>query len=172
MHLSGLTDKTSVRKIGDLRFKSRLGHKFFLSKIIIYMAIDTQNFQYCYHLLPNVWLDKFISCEYRVPHSGSITLGEDIVTWTQEKTMTLGGTEPLHSSGQRKESHRYCHGLLMPLAMEDSGTSTVLTLYESLRLLSPRQSERTTAKDPVQPKKCAYSCYRAVSTEYQQRWTL
>ena len=46
----------------------------------------------------------------------------------QEKTMTLGGTEPHHSSWQCKESHRcFCHEPLAPLAMEDSGTSTILT---------------------------------------------
>ena len=52
---------------------------------------------------------------------------------SEEKT-TICGTEPHHSSWQCKESHRCCHGYLAPLAMEDSGTSTVLTRYESMRL--------------------------------------
>ena len=51
--------------------------------------------------------------------------------------MTLGGTEPHHSSWQCKVSHRCCcHGPLAPLAMGDSGTSTVLTRYDSMRLRS------------------------------------
>ena len=36
--------------------------------------------------------------------------------------------------------------------MGDSGTSTVLTRYESMRLRTLRQSERTTATDPVNTK--------------------
>ena len=33
---------------------------------------------------------------YRVPRSGSLTLAKNIVfAWTQEKTTTLGGTEPI-----------------------------------------------------------------------------
>ncbi|KAJ4450833.1 hypothetical protein ANN_02264 [Periplaneta americana] len=36
------------------------------------------------------------------------------------------------------------------LAMGDSGTSSVLTRYEFMRLRSFHQSERTTARDPVQ----------------------
>ena len=63
--------------------------------------------------------------------------GEEVViTWTQEKTITLGGTEPHHSSWQCKESHHWCHGPLAPLAMGDSGTSTVLTRYESMRFFN------------------------------------
>ena len=42
---------------------------------------------------------------------------------------------------------------------------------ESMRLPSLRQSERTTASDPVQHKRRIYPCYRAVDTEHQQRWT-
>ena len=63
---------------------------------------------------------------------------------TQEKTTTLGGTEPHHSSWQCKESHSCCHGSLAPLEMADSGVSSILTQYESMRLRSFRQSERTT----------------------------
>ena len=66
----------------------------------------------------------------------------------------LGDTEPHHSSRQYKEPQRCCcHGPLAPLAMGDSGTSTELTQYESMRLRSLRQSERTTARDPVQHKR-------------------
>ena len=68
----------------------------------------------------------------------------------QEKTLTLGDTEPHHSSWQCKESHSgCCHEPLAPLAMGDSGTSTILTWYEAIQLWSLRQSERTTARDPV-----------------------
>ena len=76
--------------------------------------------------------------------------GEILIAWTQETMMTLGGTETHNFSWQCKEPHRCCHGTLAPLAMGDSGTSTVLTRYESIRLRSVRQRERTTARDPVQ----------------------
>ena len=90
----------------------------------------------------------------------------------QENTTTLGGTEHHHSSWQCKEPHRCCcHGSLAPLAMGVSGTFTILTRYESMRLPSLRQSERTSASDPVQHKRWTYPCYRVVSTEHQQRWT-
>ena len=101
---------------------------------------------------PHYSTDKFISCVVPGPSQWFFQFGEEIViTWTQEKTTTLGGTEPHHSSWQCKESHRgCCHGPLAPLAMGDSGTSTLLTRFESMRLRSLRQSERTTARDPVQ----------------------
>ena len=106
---------------------------------------------------------KFISCVVPGPSQWFLHFGEEIVTaWTQEKTTTLDGIEPHHSSWQCKESHRCCcHGPLAPLAMGDSGTSTVLTRYESMQLRSLPQSERTTARDPVQHKKWTYLCYRA-----------
>ena len=79
----------------------------------------------------------------------------------QEKTTILGGAESHHSSWQCKESHRCCcHGPLAPLAIEDFGTSTVLTRYESMRLRSFRQGERTIAREPVQHKRWTYPCYR------------
>ena len=48
---------------------------------------------------------------------------------------------------------RCCHEPLAPLEMGDRGTSTVLTRYESMRLRSLHQSERTTARDHVQHKR-------------------
>ena len=60
---------------------------------------------------------------------------------------------------------------LAPLAMGNSGTSTVLIRYESMRLRSLHQSERSTTRDPVQHKRWTYPCYRAVNLEHQQRWT-
>ena len=90
----------------------------------------------------------------------------------KQKTTTLGGTEPHHSSWQYMELHRCgCHEPLAPLAMGDSGTSTVLTRYESMRLRSLHQSERTTARDPVQDKRLTYQCYRAFNMQHQQKWT-
>ena len=62
-------------------------------------------------------------------------------------------------------------GPLLPLAMGDSGTSTILTLYESMRLRSLRQSERISSRESVQQKRWTYPCYRAVNSERQQRWT-
>ena len=115
-----------------------------------------------YHLLPNVWkasytiststfvdvphwtpysMDKFISCVVPGSSLWFFHFGEEIViVWTQQKTTTLGGTEPYHSSWQCKESHRCCHGPLAPLEMGDSGTSTVLSRYESMWLRSLCQS--------------------------------
>ncbi|PSN31768.1 hypothetical protein C0J52_24673 [Blattella germanica] len=55
--------------------------------------------------------------------------------------------------------------------MGDSGTSTVLTRHESLRLRSLQQSERTTAREPVQHQRSNYPCRRAVNAEYQQKGT-
>ena len=80
--------------------------------------------------------------------------------------------EPHHYSWQGMESYLCCcHGSLALLSMGDSGTSTILTQYESMQLWSLHQSERTTARDPVQHKRWTYPCHKAVNTEYQQRWT-
>ena len=111
-----------------------------------------------YHLLPNVWkasyrptinksifvdvpywplysTDEFISCVVLGPSQWFFHFdGEIVIARTQEKTTRLGGTVPHHSSWQCKESHRWCHGPPAPLAMRDTGTSTVLTGYESMRL--------------------------------------
>ena len=89
----------------------------------------------------------------------------------QERTTTLGGTEPYHSSWQCKESRRCCcHGHLAPLTNGDSRTS-VFPRYGSMRLRSLHQSDRTTARDPVQYKRWTYQCYNSVITQHQQRWT-
>ena len=91
---------------------------------------------------------------------------------SQEKIPPLGGTEPHHLSWQCKESHSCCcPRTLVPLAICDSGTSTVLTQYEFMRLQYLRQSKRNTVRDPVHHKRCTYPCYRVVNMEHQQRWT-
>ena len=143
-------------------------------------------FPFTYHL-PNVWkvwytnsVSNFVDIPYWPPYStdklsycvvpGSsqwfFHFGEEIVTeWTQQKTATLVGTDPHHSSWQCKESHRYCcHGILVPMTMGDSGTSTVLTRYKPLPFRSLRQSERNTARDLIQHRIWTYPCYRAVNT--------
>ena len=101
--------------------------------------------------------------------------GEDIViAWTQEKMTIFGGTEPHHSSRQCKESHRCCcNGLLAQLAMGDSGTSTVLTQWESMWLRFLCQRERTTARDPVQHKDGQYGTSTKMDTlmVYDTFWT-
>ena len=52
-----------------------------------------------------------------------------------------------------------CHGPLAPLAMGDYvDLCTILTRYESMQLRSLRQSERTTARDPIQHKRWTYPC--------------
>ena len=63
----------------------------------------------------------------------------------QEKTTTLGGTEPIILHDNSRSYTAAVIGPLALLAMGDSGTSIVLT-----RLRSLRQSERTTARDPVE----------------------
>ena len=51
--------------------------------------------------------------------------------------MTLGATEHHQYFTQSKESHSCCcHGPLAPVVMGDSGTSTLLTRHESMRLRS------------------------------------
>ena len=57
---------------------------------------------------------------------------------------------------------RCCHGSLVSLAIRDSGTSTVLTRCEFILLRSLRQSEITTARDPIQHKIWSYPCYRTI----------
>ena len=95
---------------------------------------------------------------------------EFVIAWNREETMSLGGTEPHHSSWQCKKSHPCCHGPLAPLTMGDSGTSTLLTRYEYMRLRSLRQSEKTTEGNRYNTR-YELVCYRAVNMEYQQRWT-
>ena len=77
----------------------------------------------------------------------------------------------LHDNARSHTDCCCCQWPLVPLAIGDSGTSPVLTRYESMRLQSLHQSERTTARDPVQLKRWTYPCYRAVNTEHQQIWT-
>ena len=80
-----------------------------------------------------------------------------------------GGVESHHSSWRCKESHSCCcHGPLAPLAMGDSGTSTILTWYEFMQLWSLCQSERSTTRDPIQPNTYTYPCYRAINTEHKK----
>ena len=56
---------------------------------------------------------KFISCVVPDPSQQFFHFGEYIViAWIQEKTTTLGGKEPHHSSCQCKESHRCVTDLL------------------------------------------------------------
>ena len=110
--------------------------------------------------------DKFISCVLSGSSQWFFHICKEIViecTWEETKTTTLGGTEPHHSSWQCKESHRCCcHVPLSPLAMGDSGTSTILTRYESMRLhLFAKVKEQL--RDP---------CYSGVSKGHQQRWKL
>ena len=59
---------------------------------------------------------------------------------------------------------RCCHGSLAPLAMGDSGTSTVLTRYESMRLWSLRQSEWTTVRSRYNTK---YELIHAIGCQYE-----
>ena len=92
-------------------------------------------------------MDKFISCVVPGPSYWFFHFGEEIIiAWTQKKMMTLGGTEPHHSSWQCKESHRCYHGPLVPLAMGDSETTTILTRYETMWL----RNHFAKVKEPLQ----------------------
>ena len=124
-----------------------------------------------YHLLSNIWkasytisasifievpylphyrTDKFISCVVRVPHSGlslwrrncnrmdSGVKDDTCLCRTSSFFMTMQGVTPLLLTRT---------SCAAPLAMGDSGTSTIITRYESMRLWSLRQSERTSAKE-------------------------
>ena len=92
-----------------------------------------------------------------------VALGRSTLKWFQGLRETLDGTDFRHSSWQCKESYRcYCHGPLAPLAMRDSGASTVLTRYEFTRLRSLRQSEGTITRGPVQHKRWTCPCILVV----------
>ena len=78
---------------------------------------------------------------------------------TQEKMTTLGGTELHNFSWQCKKWHCCNRRRLTPLEMGDSGTSTILTQYESMQLQSLCQSEKTTARNLVQHYRWTYPCY-------------
>ena len=108
---------------------------------------------------------------YQVSPQWFFHFGEEIViTWTH-----IGWVRWMYQN------------LSLPAAQEVRDSSSVIpcivmkndeVLYhqlssfspESIRLRSLCQSERTTAKNPVQHKRWTYPCYRAVSMEQQQRW--
>ena len=111
----------------------------------------------------------FTKLEQRFWIKIEVARGHNTQEFFQGLREALGGREPHHSSWQCKESHRCsCLGHRAPLAMGDSGTSTVLTRYESMRLRSLGKSETTTARYPTQHKRWTYSCYRAVNTEHNK----
>ena len=58
-------------------------------------------------------------------------------------------------------------------AVQDAprGKQHISTPCLPVRLRSLRQSERTTARNPVQHKRWTYPSYRVVNTEHEQRWT-
>jgi hypothetical protein len=57
------------------------------------------------------------------------------------------------------------------LAIGDTGTSTILTRYVSVRVSCLRQNERTTAWDTLQHKREDYSCCKVVTCGHQQKGT-
>ena len=66
--------------------------------------------------------------------------------------------------------------LLLPRTSCAAGNSEILkhqpyTRYKSMRLRSLRQSQSTTAGDPVQHNRWAYQCYRVVNAEHCERLT-
>ena len=146
-----------------------------------------------YHRLSNVWkasytisapifvdvpywplysTDKIISCVVPGSSQWFFHFGEEIViAWTREKTTTLVGTEPYHSSWQC-ESHRCCHRPLAPLAKGDSGISTVLTRWvHAITISSPKWKNHCEEPGATQEMNLSILIYRTVNTEHQQRWT-
>ena len=113
-----------------------------------------------------IWLPLILYTSQWFFHFGE----EIVITWTQEKMTTLGGTEPHHSSWQCKESHSCCHDHLRCWQWEILEFPPY-SPDESVRLRSLCQSERTTARNPVQQKRWTYPYYKAVNTEHHQRWT-
>ena len=90
----------------------------------------------------------------------------------QEKTTSLRDTEPHHSIGNaRSHTHLLTVTDLLPRWQWEILEHLPYSPDVSMRLRSLRQSERTTARDPVQHKRWTYPCYMAVNTEHQQRWT-
>jgi hypothetical protein len=120
-----------------------------------------------FYLLPNLWkasytisastsvdaqqwpsytmnnlLSCVVTCSSQFPTSSSSS--------TQENAMALAGNEPHRPSRQRKGSYCWrCRGSPPPLARGDTGTSAVLTRYESVLICSLRQHERTIAEGHV-----------------------
>ena len=94
---------------------------------------------------------KFISCVVPGPPQWFFHSGKEIViAWTREKTMTLGGAEPLHSSWQWKVSRRCCHGPLVPLIMGDPGTSDMSPCdYIFPKVKEPLRGNRYDTKDEL-----------------------
>ena len=102
---------------------------------------------------------------YRVPRSGSVTSAERIViTWTHIRWVRWMFQNLALPAAQKV---RDCSSsVTLCIVMKNDGF-----LYhkvssftpQSMELQSLRQSERSTAKDPVQHERWTYPCYRAVS---------
>ena len=111
--------------------------------------VHCEVWQWCGNIAP--------CCTFMADHKRCILLQVPTappLSSAQEKTTTLGGTKPQPFLIKCKESHRCrSHGTLGPLEMRDSGTSTILTRYVSMRLRSLRLRETSTSKDPVQRKR-------------------
>ena len=126
---------------------------------------------FMFHIDCPISTNKFISCFVLGPSQWFVHFVEEIViARTQEKTTTLGDTEPYHSMTMQGATP-----LLSRTSCASgngrSGTSIVLTRHESLLLRSLRQSERITASDPVQHERWTYPCCRAVNSKLQEKWT-
>ena len=72
-----------------------------------------------------------------------------VIARTKEKTTTLIVQNPMTVQGVTAAA---VTDLLRRWKWEDLDHPTLLTRYESMRLRSLRQSERTAARDPVQHK--------------------
>ena len=75
---------------------------------------------------------------------------------------------PHPSSWQCKGSHRCCHGPLVPLAMGDSGTSTIFTWYESMVIMISLPKWKNHCEEPSITQRWIYTCYRVVNTEHHE----
>ena len=146
-------------------------------------VLPIQSLPFIYHLLPNVWkaactirasifvdvpywppfsTDKFISCVVSGPSQWFFHFGEEIVIagihigWVRWMFQNL----PLPAAQEVRDSS----SATPYIVMKNDGIvyhQMASCSSESMRLRSLRQSERTTARDPVQHKRWTYPCYMA-----------
>ena len=109
---------------------------------------------------------------YRVPRGSSFTLAKRfVIAWTHiEWVRWMFQSFPLPAAQEVRDSSSVTPCIDMK---NDAVLYHQVSSFspESMRLRSLRQSERTTARDPVQHKRWIYPWYRAVNIELKQRWT-
>ena len=99
-------------------------------------------------------MDKFISCVVPDPSHWFFHFGKEVViVWTHRVSMVDVPEPPLPAAQEIRRSSR---GVTPCIVMKNGGFiyHQILSFYpESMRLRFLRQSEGTTARDPVQHKR-------------------